>query len=79
VLVVGVVLVVGPVVGAVGVTSVLGGSVNDGAGVVGGVESLFARWTISQIKPITPRTTTATPPTMLSLRCRSRRADRRRL
>jgi hypothetical protein len=66
-------------VGSVGVVSVFGGRVNDGGGVVGGADSSFERWTINHTKPITPRTATATPPTMLSLRCRSRCADRRRL
>jgi hypothetical protein len=75
--VVGLLLVGCGVVGSVGVVSVSGGNDNVGTGVVGGVESSFARWTISQTKPIRPRIARATPPTIASLRWRSRRADRR--
>jgi hypothetical protein len=58
------------VVGSVGVVSVLGGNENVGTGVVGGVDSSFARWTINHTKPITPTTASATPPAMASLRSR---------
>jgi hypothetical protein len=74
--VVGLVPLLPPDVGWVGVVTVIG---DVGGGVVGAVESSFARWTINQTRPITPRTATTTPAMMLSLRCRARCADRRML